>query len=444
MIERSIFKNLEQWIGSKNKKPLILRWARQVWKSFAVEEFTKRQWRKLHKINFQSNKKAFLIFEWDIQAKEVITKLEYLLNSDINLENDIVFFDEIQECPKAINSLKFFCEDMPQLSVISAWSYLWIVKNEEAFPVGKVDYLSMFPLNYEEFLQAINPRLYKFYCEIDINNMKVIDEIIHKWLIDILYLYLAVWWMPEIVQVYIKLWNEAKINNLNKIRKLQNNLIESYKSDFSKHAWVINSSHILNVYDSIFSQLSKSFDDEVDKFKFSWVIPKQKWYDRIIWPLTRLAKSKLVIKNFIIWNIEVPLKSNNIINKFKIFLHDIWILNAWLDTPIQSIIENKDVWTYKWYIVENFVATELFCIFDNELNSFEKWQSEIEFIVQYQGNIIPLEVKSSSKSRKAKSLDSFISRYKPKFAYKLSTQNYWYNKWYKTFPLYLIWKIFSK
>jgi hypothetical protein len=250
--------------------------------------------------------------------------------------------------------------------------------------------------------------------------------------------------MPEVVQTYISYKdNMWIIELLNKLRKIQNNLIESYKSDFSKHWWVLNSSHILSVYESVPYQLSKSFDDEVDKFKFTWVIPNQKWYDRIIWPLTWLSKARLVIKNFIISEIEHPLKSHHINNKFKIFFHDTWLLNASLDSPMTSFTD-QSIWSYKWYIIENFVAQELFSIFDSDLTSWTKWQSEIEFIVVSEWNIIPLEVKSSAKSRKAKSLDSYIKRYNPKIAYKVSAQNYWYNKskWFKTIPLYLIWKIF--
>lgn len=444
MIERKIYNKLKEWQLWSNRKPLILKWARQVWKSFIVEEFAKKNFKKLHKINFQSNKKVHTIFDSDLDAKEIIKKLEYILNDIIDSENDLLFFDEIQECPKAINSLKFFCEDLPRIAIISAWSYLWLMKNEESFPVWKVEYLSMFPLNFEEFLQAINKRLFDFYKNLD--SKKIVEELIHKDLLEIFYLYLAIWWMPEIVQNYIDLWNNPKIENLNKIRKIQNNLLESYKSDFSKHSWVVNSSHILAVYDWVSSQLSKSYDDEVDKFSFSRVIPNQKWFDRIIWPLTWLSKARLVIKNYIVSNIETPLKSNIVNNRFKVFFHDVWLLNASLNTQISSILDNINIWYYKWYIVENFIATELFSIFDNDLISWEKWQSEIEFLIENGNFIIPLEIKSSIKSRRAKSLDSYVKKYNPKYAYKLSAQNFWYNesKWYYTIPLYMVWKLFKE
>jgi predicted AAA+ superfamily ATPase len=339
--------------------------------------------------------------------------------------------------------MKFFCEELKDLAIISAWSYLWLMKNEESFPVWKVDYLSMFPINFDEFLRSLNPRLYKFYEEIDLGSLKVIDEFIHKDLLYTFNLYLTIWWMPEIVQKYLdirdKMW---EIELLNIIRKLQKSLLESYKADFAKHSWFVKSSHIINVYESVSSQLSKSFDDEVDNFKFSWVIPSQKGFDRIIWPLTWLSKARLVIKNFIITEIEHPLKAFNKQNKFKVFFHDVWLLSANLDTPITAFL-NQELWSYKWYIVENYVAQELFCLFDKDLTSWEKWQSEIEFIITIWNNIIPIEVKSSTKSRRAKSLNSYISKYKPKYAFKVTAQNIWYNldKWYITIPLYLIWKI---
>ena len=443
MIQRQIYKELFDWKKSSNRKPLILRWARQVGKSFIVEEFWKKEFWKIHKINFQSNKKAHLLFEDDLDAKKIIQKIEYLLGDDINIEKDLLFFDEIQECSKAINSLKFFNEELKNLAIINAWSYLWLMKNEESFPVWKVDYLSMFPLNFEEFLLATNKRLFEFYDSINIDSLKVINEIIHKDLLEMLNLYFAIWWMPEIVQTYIrKSQEESNINTLKTVRILQNNLLESYKADFAKHWKFVNSSHILSVYESVPYQLSKSFDEEVKKFKFAWVIPGQKWYDRIVWHLTWLSKARLIIKNNILSNIAHPLKAYYTENKFKVFFHDIWLLNASLDTPITSII-NQELWHYKWFIAENFVAMELFNIYDSNLLSWSKWESEIEFIVVKNDLIIPIEVKSSIKSKKAKSLDSYINRYSPQIAYKVSLANYWKNpsRGFITLPMYLIWKI---
>jgi len=445
MIERDIIDKLLKWKSKNNRKPLILKGARQIGKTFIVNIFWKRHFKKIHIINFQSNKKAHSLFNWDISANNLIQKLEYILNDTINVWQDLLFFDEIQECPLAINSLKFFCEEKKDLAIISAWSYLWLIKNEESFPVWKVEFMSMFPLSFSEFLKAINNNLFKYYNKIDIKNMDKIDKLFHEDLLKYLNLYFAIWWMPEIVNLYKE---ESKknpiISVLKQVRELQNHLIESYRSDFSKYSWTVNSSHILSLYDSISKQLSLYYDEEVNKFKFSWVIPRQKGFDRIIWPLTWLSWSRLVIKNFIVNKSKHPLKAYSKHNVFKLFFHDIWLLNASLDTPISSIIL-EELGSYKWYIAENFVAQELFKNIDKDLLSWSEWNSEIEFLITDENNnIIPIEVKSSRKSRRAKSLDSYITRYSPKYAYKISLQNYSKNKdrWFNVLPMYLVWKLF--
>lgn len=445
-LKRNIYQELTNWSKKKNKKPLILKGARQVWKSFVIEHFAKHNNINIHKINFQSQKDAFYIFDWNQDANTILTKIEYFLDTSIDIDNDLLFFDEIQEYPKAINSLKFLQEEKPELKVIAAWSYLWIMKNQESFPVWKVEYLSMFPLTFEEFLQAIDKKLYDFYNTIDVDNMKVIDTFFHQKLLDKFYLYLAIWWMPEVVLSFIEhVKDNSLYETLNIVRKKQEQLLESYKSDFSKHAWIVNSSHILNVFEAISIQLSKADYEETNKFKFTWVIPNQKGYDRIVWPLTWLSKARLAIQSFIISDTKQPLKAEVQKNKFKVFMHDIWLLNAELSTPIHSLLNIKSsLWSYKWYIIENFIACELFSITDKHLFTWTRWKSEIEFIFEKKTHLIPIEAKSSDKSRKAKSLLSFIKRYNPTYAYKFTAQNYWNKNWFETIPLYLIWKIFKE
>lgn len=443
MIKRKISEKLLEWKNDRYRKPLILKWARQVWKSFIVKDFWEKNFKKFFEINFQNNKNFHKIFEWNLNAKEVLKKIEFELWEKIDVKNDLIFFDEIQDCPKAINSLKFFCEELRELNIISAWSYLWLLKNNESFPVWKVDFLSMFPVNFEEFLSSVRPELFEFYENIDLKNLETIDNFYHEKFLEYLNLYFAIWWMPEIVSFYLEnTWKIPEFELFEKIRNLQLWLIESYKADFTKYSKLVNSSNILAVYESIPHQLSQSYDEEVNKFKFSNVIPNQKWFDRIIWPLTWLSKSRLVIKNHIISSIDHPLKSFIQKNKFKLFFQDVWLLNAILKTPIKSILF-EELWSYKWFIAENFIAEELYNKTDDDLLSWTKWISEIEFVFEKNWEIIPIEVKSSKKSRKAKSLNSYVERYSPKAAFKLTGQNYWFNKEKNitTLPMYLIWKI---
>ena len=190
--------------------------------------------------------------------------------------------------------------------------------------------------------------------------------------------------------------------------------------------------------------MSKTEFEETEKFKFTWVITNQKWYNVIKKPLTWLVKARLAIQSFLISNIQSPLKAEIQKNRFKVFMHDIWLLNAELWVPVNSILNISDsMGSYKGYIVENFVACEFFSIFYENLYTWQRWKAEVEFLVNIWNYIIPVEAKSSEKSRRAKSLLSYINKYSPKYAYKFTAQNYWKNNWFETFPLYLIWKVFK-
>ena len=429
MIKRNIVKNLLVW-KQRPRKPLVLYWARQVGKTTIVDFFWK-QFKNYHKFNFQSNPELCKIFENTIDWKSIIKKLEIFLSKDIDVNNDLIFFDEIQDCPYAINSLKFLYEQFPNSFIISAWSYLWLVKNQESFPVWKVEFLTLYPLNFEEFLQAVDSKLYDFYKNIKL--WEKIDEFIHEKLIEKLRLYFFVWWMPEIVQTYIDNKDDFWL-----VREKQINLLQSYKSDFSKYSWFANALHILYVFEAVSSQLWQAQDENVKKFKFSWVIPKKKWFNDLIWPLTFLSKSNLVIKSFIVNKANSPLKAYIKNNYFRLYFFDIWLLNASLNVLAKDILlDNLNY--YKWFIVENFVACELKNILNDDLVSWEEWNAEIEFLVETEYGVVPIEIKSSKKYRRSKSLDSFISRYNPKNAYKVTMENYYKsNRWFEVIPLYLV------
>lgn len=440
MINRKIFNDLVKWKEGENRKPLILKWARQVWKSFIVKEFWKKEFRKIHEVNFQLDWKFSEVFDKNLDPEWLIKNIEYLLWEKINIKEDLLFFDEVQDCQKAITSLKFFCEKLPDLAVISAWSYLWLINNQESFPVWKVEFLSMFPINFEEFLESTNKFLYEVYIKINFNTLEKIDDFYHQEFLKVLQKYFIIWWMPEVVNKY-KNW-DLSLDNSREIRNIQNNLLESYERDFFKYSWMVNAWNLLSVYDSIANQLEKTYNESINKFKFSWVIRWKKWFNELDWYLTFLSKSRLVIKNYIANKAEKPLKWYIKNNFFKLFFHDIWLLNAKLWVDFYDFV-NEKVWSYKWYIVENFVAQELFFKKDQGLISRSEWKSEIEFLIEKGNKIIPIEVKSSKKYSQAKSLWVFIKKYSPEIAYKFTMENFYKSdRWYKNIPIYLIWKIF--
>ena len=443
-MKRQISLQLLNWKTSPNRKPLILQGARQVGKSHSVREFGTSHFKQFIRIDFLSQKEAHLIFstEKSFGPARILKDISFLLNIQIDPRETLLFFDEIQECAGAMTSLKYFQEEMPELALIAAGSYLGIIKNEESFPVGKVDFLSMYPMNFSEFLFSYNHRLHNFYENINIEESSAIEPLYHQLLLDSWKRYVAIGGMPEVVKTYLPNHEDHELKAITEARKIQNQLLTGYKADFSKHSGTVNAAHILSVFDSVAIQLAKSYDEEVGKFKFTGVIPNQKGFEKIRNPLTWLEKSRLVIKSFITSKPDHPLKAHTEENRFKLYFIDVGLLNAALEIPIEVILANQ-VGSYKGFIAENFVAQELNFISQGSLFSWTEGRAELEFLWTKGKYIIPIEVKSSSRSTRAKSLDSYIERYTPPLSYKLTGQNRGFdsNRKMMTLPIYLAGKI---
>ena len=335
--------------------------------------------------------------------------------------NDLLVLDEIQECPHAITSLKYFEQDLNKLDLIVAGSHLGLLKHEESFPVGKVDFLHMFPMNFKEFVAVLDPDAFAFLSSYGCN--KVLPAIVHERLLWLLTCYLFIGGLPEAVAVGDKYGIDDISNAISDVRQVQENLILGYRSDFSKYSGVVNATHINYVFDSLPEQLSQTHDESVKKYKFRQVIPNRKGFDSIAGPLSWLLESRLCIRNRIAKRAEHPVQSYCDSNRFKLFLFDVGLLNCMLRLPGEVIL-GEHISSYKGFILENFVAQELFSITNQELTSWQQGTAEVEFILANTAEIIPLEVKSSSRNRIAKSLDAYLSRYAPKRAVKLTRQNF--------------------
>lgn len=440
-MERYIQESLLLWKDKSKRKPLILQGARQVGKTFAISKFGAEHFQQTFKLDFLADKSLKNIFE-NIKLKDILERLEFRFSRKINLKNDLLFFDEIQECPMAITCLKYFYEELPELAIIGAGSYLGIMTNENSFPVGKVEYLAMTPVTFEEFLMALDPDLWGIYSKIIINEHQQIPLIYHEAFYRFWIKYVALGGMPEVISTYLSNIDQGEFTALTAARVIQNQILEGYKSDFAKHSGKTNATHILHVFDSIPLQLSKSHDEAVKRYHFTGVIPNQKGFERIRGPLTWLTKSRLCIKSYIASKSEHPLKGYCEDNKFKIYFFDIGLLQASLQIPMEAII-NEALGSYKGYIAENFVAQELFNSINNDLFNWQEGAAEVEFLLSTKKEIIPLEVKSSKKFSRTKSLDSYISRYAPPLAYKVCPQNRGFDKTRNmlTLPIYLVGKI---
>ena len=236
IMKRTLYEKLIEWKNSADRKPLILKGARQTGKTYLLSEFGKREFNNMHYLNFQKNRELSEIFDGDLSPHVILELIEFVLGTTVEIEKDIVFFDEIQDCPKALTSLKYFYEDMPRLALICAGSLLGVVHSDSAFPVGKVSFLNLYPMSFEEFLIAIGDTQSLSYMDkLTINGL--IPSIVHNQLMKLLREYLVVGGMPEVISLYIQN-REKKSAGFEKVREKQTELITSYLSDFSKYSVV--------------------------------------------------------------------------------------------------------------------------------------------------------------------------------------------------------------
>lgn len=438
-MNRLIYKNLLKWKNSPTRKPLLLQGARQVGKTYILETFGKKEFSKHYLFNFEKNKNLNLIFDKDLNPERIISELSISSGKRIDINTDLVIFDEIQECPRAINSLKYFCEDMPKLSLCSAGSHIGVKLSSDPFPVGKIEFLQLYPMNFQEFLNATEESMLIEIFE-SFNKEKIIPEIAHIKLMDILKEYYITGGMPQVVSTYLSSRNN-KVEAIKNVRSLQRDLMESYTKDFAKHAGKINSMHIISVLENIPMQLSKNIDGSIKRYQFKGVIPKKKSFPELQGPIDWLEKAGLVIKVKVCNRSELPLEAFCKNNMFKLLLFDIGLLGSMLDLPYNSIL-SQDYGIIKGYFAENYVAQELVASGVSKLYSWTERNSEIEFLQSIDGKIVPIEVKAGTKTQ-AKSLKQYIIKYSPEKTIKISGKPLEIkNNTLMNYPLYLAGKIF--
>lgn len=436
---RKIYSKLIEWKKSKFRSPLLLRGARQVGKSYVLQKFGEHEFPQCHIFNFEMNKNLFSAFETDLDPEKIIKDLSIVSGKNIDTRTDLIIFDEIQECPKALTSLKYFCEQMPRLHLCCAGSLIGVKLNSESFPVGKVEFIDMHPLCFEEFLRAMKSDLaLKLFFDFTDNENQ--SEIAHQKLWDYFREYCVTGGMPQVVATYIK-HRTNFIEAMNMARNIQNRLVESYQNDFAKHSGKVNSLHIISVFENIPTQLSANMDRSVKRFQFKDVIQRKKSYADLQGPIEWLEKAGLVIKVKKCNRSEIPFETFCKENIFKLFVFDIGLLGAMLDLPV-NMIYIQDFGITKGYFAENFVACEFVSNSISKLYSWSEKTSEIEFLTIIDNQPVPVEVKSGTRLQ-AKSLQQYILRYSPKLAVKLSGKPLKRNKIspIQNYPLYWASKI---
>ena len=434
-MQRDFIQNLIEWKDSKRRKPLILTGVRQCGKTYLLKEFGSEYFDNFCYINFESAGKYSAIFEYDYDVKRILREIELAENVKIIAGKTLLIFDEIQECPKAITSLKYFCENLQELHLVCAGSLLGVAIKKEniSFPVGKVNRMQLYPMSFKEYLQAVGEGKYiELFNDWNIN--REIPELYTVPLERHLKNYYIVGGMPEAVKEF------AESGDYAEVAKIQDEILSDYSDDFSKHAPISEIEKIRMIWDSIPNQLAK----ENNKFVFSHVKEGKRAHE-LEAALQWLKNSGLVHLVELVQNAELPLSSNADSTYFKVYMADSGLLCRRLGLSYKNILEeNTALSTFKGAITENYVLQEL--IVQNKVPYF--WRSgntaELDFLFEEDGNVIPVEVKAATNTQ-AKSFKQFCKKYQNKTGFKLSLKNIAENDCEGTnavnLPLYLLWNI---
>lgn len=426
-MKRTIMTTLRAWKSQPKRKPLILMGARQVGKTFVLKKFGEQEYTNTVYLNFEDNPQLCKLFDASLDPKMILKALTIEMNTDIIEEKTLLIFDEIQECPNALNSLKYFCENAPKHHIVAAGSLLGVkLVHVKGFPVGKVQFLSLYPLSFLEFLEALKENRLKTFVE-ELKNVEPLPPNLHEKLLMYFKEYLFVGGMPEAVAEYID------SQNVSKVRDIQTAILNAYSLDFAKHAPQEHIMKINQVWNAIPSQLAK----ENKKFIYSAIREGGRAKEFEV-ALQWLMEAGLIYKVPLISTPKIPLSAYADLNAFKVYLVDVGLLGAMSKLSAKTMIhENELFQEFRGAITENYVVQGL----TSSQYSLFYWTSEgkaeLDFIVEQDDFIYPLEVKSGNSSKK-KSLRVYGDTYHPKMLIRTSPMNLKKDGDILNCPLYLI------
>lgn len=424
-MKREAMKALAAWKDKRNRKPLILRGARQVGKTWLMKEFGRLYFKDTVYVNFENTPELSSLFLQNLDVHRILQTLQLYAGKPIFPTDTLIIFDEIQSVEKGLTSLKYFCEDAPEYAVIAAGSLLGMgLHSQLSFPVGKVDFMDIRPLTFYEFLDACDKELWTNALR---SGEWSLMSPFHEQLVNLLRIYLYVGGMPEVVQTYID------TKDFIQVRENQRNIIYAYQADFSKHAPYEIVPRIQMVWESIPAQLAK----ENKKFIYGVVREGARAKDfelAIMW----LVECGLLLKSHRISKPYMPLIAYQDTAVFKLFLVDVGLLSAMSHLDSKTLIMGDAVFTeFKRAQTVQFVMQELTAAENNYIGYWtnEKSTAEVDFIVQKEGEIFPIEVKAETNVR-AKSFKLFCEKYHPAQAYRSSLLPYRPEEWMTNLPLY--------
>lgn len=420
---RYAINDLIVWKKSPNHMPLIIKGARQVGKTWLMQEFGKTQYEKVAYISFDSNPRLDVLFQKDLNVKRLLDGLNIEVGFNITPRDTLIIFDEIQENSLALTSLKYFCENAPEYDIVAAGSLLGVAHHKgTGFPVGKVEYLNLYPLSFKEFLLAMNEN--QILELIDKNNFEM-QKVFKERIIDLLRRYCYVGGMPKAVLSF------AQKQDYNLVRKIQKNILDDYESDFSKHISPEQVERTRLLWNAIPSQLVK----ENKKCVYGKIKQGARAKDFEI-ALNWLIDSGLVHKVSRVSEPNMPLKAFEDVSAYKLFLLDVGLLGAMNDLYPRSLLENDKLFNdYNGAITEQYVLQEFKTIGDLPVFYWASNRAELDFLIQYQNNIIPVESKATI-NLQAKSLKSFRQKFNPKISIRTSLADYEENTGLFNIPLY--------
>ena len=410
MLRRLLFDDLVEWKREPARKPLLLDGARQVGKTWLIDRiFGPREFRAVHRFDFRREPGLGRLFADSLDPRVVLSNLELHVDAGIDVERDLVFFDEVGECQPAVDALKYFAEALPQAFVCASGSNVGLL---DSFPVGKVRQLEMFPLCFEEFVMAAGrPRLVQGLRE------RRRGAAVHQQLWPLLLDYYFVGGMPEAVAHWFESAGSLRERAAGVVR-IHRELVTGYRRDFGKYAGRLAAQHIDAVFSNVPRQLAACGDGSVQRFRFGNAIARKRRYRDLRGPIDWLEAAKLVRKCYPVRDRpRVPLWAQAQPNIFRLYLFDVGLLGHMLGLSYAD--QRAQDFSFKGYVAENFVQTELSARVAYPTFGWQQAQAEIEFLHRARdGAIVPVEVKSGRRTR-ARSLRSYVARYQPRRAIKL-------------------------
>ena len=424
---RTAMEQLQRWKTKERRKPLIIRGARQVGKTWLMKEFGSNAYERVVYINFDNNERMRNLFEGGLEVERLVTGLELYAGHKIDPDNTLLIFDEVQEVPKALTSLKYFNEDAPQYQIVCAGSLLGVALHQgTSFPVGKVEFLDLYPLSFFEFMTAMDKRQYVELLQKGDFDMAAAFR---RDYIDLLKHYYYVGGMPEVVQVF------ADNRDFNEVREIQQRILSAYEQDFSKHAPNEAVPRIRMLWNSIPAQLAK----ENKKFIYGLIKEgaRAKEYElAMLW----LTDCGLVHKIPRVSAPNLPLKAYEDLKAFKLFLVDVGLLSCMVGLRQDVLLDGNELFKeFKGALTEQYVLQQLKTIRDLNIYYWtaERGTAEVDFVIDNGMDVIPVEVKAEQ-NLQAKSLKMYREKFRPKMSIRTSMTDYKKEDWLLNLPLWAV------